>query len=98
GRKVEEANVDDLFGRPAHPYTRGLLGSIPSLDLAERTGDNRTRLNEIKGIVPSLFNLPQGCSFAPRCALASEQCRSTVPMLEPHRPNHWVACFHAGEA
>jgi len=64
---------------------------------AARAGDNRTRLNEIKGMVPSLFNLPRGCSFAPRCALASEQCRTTVPALEQHRSNHWVACWHAGE-
>jgi oligopeptide/dipeptide ABC transporter ATP-binding protein len=98
GRKVEEANVDDLFERPAHPYTRGLLGSIPSLDVAARAGHNRTRLNEIKGMVPSLFNLPRGCSFAPRCSLATDQCRTTVPPLEQHRPNHLVACWHAGEA
>ncbi len=96
GRKVEEANVDDLFERPAHPYTRGLLGSIPNLDLAARA--DRTRLNEIKGMVPSLFNLPQGCSFAPRCALATDQCRATAPMLEPYRAGHSVACWHAGDA
>ena len=60
GRKVEEASVDDLFERPGHPYTRGLLGSIPHLDLAARADPSRTRLNEIKGMVPSLFNLPQG--------------------------------------
>jgi oligopeptide/dipeptide ABC transporter ATP-binding protein len=97
GRKVEEATVDDLFERPAHPYTRGLLGSIPSLDLAARADPNRTRLNEIKGMVPSLFNLPKGCSFAPRCGFATDQCRAAVPQLEQYRPNHWVACWHAGE-
>ncbi len=97
GRKVEEANVDDLFERPSHPYTRGLLGSIPSLDLAARIVPARARLNEIKGMVPSLFNLPKGCSFAPRCALATEQCRAVSPMLEQLRPNHWVACWRAGE-
>jgi oligopeptide/dipeptide ABC transporter ATP-binding protein len=96
GRKVEEANVDDLFERPAHPYTRGLLGSIPSLDLAMRTVPARSRLNEIKGMVPSLFNLPKGCSFAPRCALATEHCRTTAPRLEEHRPGHLVACWNAG--
>jgi oligopeptide/dipeptide ABC transporter ATP-binding protein len=98
GRKVEEANVDDLFDRPAHPYTRGLLGSIPSLDLATRVAPSRHRLNEIKGMVPSLFNLPKGCSFAPRCALATEQCHVAYPQLEQHRANHWVACWHAGAA
>ncbi|HET7879776.1 MAG TPA: ABC transporter ATP-binding protein [Acetobacteraceae bacterium] len=97
GRKVEEAPVDDLFERPAHPYTRGLLGSIPSLDLAARTVPVRARLNEIKGMVPSLFNLPQGCSFAPRCALATDQCRVAAPKLEPHRAGHSVACWHAGQ-
>jgi oligopeptide/dipeptide ABC transporter ATP-binding protein len=98
GRKVEEAAVDDLFERPAHPYTRGLLGSIPSLDLAARAVPGRARLNEIKGMVPSLFNLPKGCSFAPRCALATEQCHAAYPILEQHRPGHWAACWHAGEA
>ena len=96
GRKVEEANVEDLFERPAHPYTRGLLGSIPDLDLAARAS-GRTRLNEIKGMVPSLFNLPKGCSFAPRCALATERCHTDYPALEQHRSGHWVACWRAGE-
>jgi oligopeptide/dipeptide ABC transporter ATP-binding protein len=96
GRKVEEATVDDLFERPAHPYTRGLLGSIPSLDLAARVVPGRSRLNEIKGMVPSLFNLPKGCSFAPRCALATDQCRAFVPVLEEHRSGHLVACWNAG--
>jgi peptide/nickel transport system ATP-binding protein/oligopeptide transport system ATP-binding protein len=95
GRKVEEANVDDLFERPGHPYTRGLLGSIPNLDLAARADPSRTRLNEIKGMVPSLFNLPQGCSFAPRCGFATDQCRAAFPRLEQYRPDHWVACWHA---
>jgi oligopeptide/dipeptide ABC transporter ATP-binding protein len=97
GRKVEEAKVDDLFERPVHPYTRGLLGSIPSLDLTSRTRPARARLNEIKGMVPSLFNLPQGCSFAPRCALATDQCRTAVPTLDEYQPGHWVACWRAGE-
>ena len=68
GKKVEEADVDDLFERPAHPYTRGLLGSIPHLDEAAKPGAARVRLNEIKGMVPSLVQLPPGCSFAPRAA------------------------------
>ena len=94
GRKVEEAEVDDLFERPAHPYTRGLLASIPHLDEATKAGKSRARLNEIKGIVPSLVHLPQGCSFAPRCSLATDQCRAVVPPLEQHWPGHWVACWH----
>src|SRR5215475_2466965 len=94
GRKVEEAPVDALFETPGHPYTRGLLGSIPTLGAA-RKGAARARLNEIKGMVPSLADLPAGCSFAARCALATEQCRAAYPPLEEHRPGHWVACWHA---
>src|ERR1700730_415747 len=94
GRKVEEAVAAELFDNPGHPYTKGLLGSIPHLDTAART-TRRTRLNEIKGMVPSLFNLPLGCSFAPRCTLATDECRATPPPLEQHRPGHWIACWHA---
>jgi oligopeptide/dipeptide ABC transporter ATP-binding protein len=96
GRKVEEASADDLFERPGHPYTRGLLGSLPNLEVVARTDARRARLNEIKGMVPSLANLPAGCSFAPRCAFATDQCRAAYPPLEQHRPGHWVACWHAG--
>jgi peptide/nickel transport system ATP-binding protein len=95
GRKVEEAEVEDLFDRPAHPYTRGLLASIPHLDDAAKAGTARTRLNEIKGLVPSLIDLPRGCSFADRCSLASDQCRAAIPPLTEHWPGHWVACWHA---
>jgi oligopeptide/dipeptide ABC transporter ATP-binding protein len=95
GRKVEEADVDDLFERPGHPYTRGLLGSIPHLDEAAKAGAQRIRLNEIKGMVPSLVHLPQGCSFAPRCSYATDQCRAISPPLAQHWPGHWVACWHA---
>jgi len=94
GRKVEEAEVGDLFERPAHPYTRGLLASIPHLDDAAKE-TARTRLNEIKGLVPSLIDLPKGCSFAARCGLASDQCRATTPPLKEHWPGHWAACWHA---
>src|SRR6476659_2504630 len=93
GRKVEEAASDDLFACPGHPYTRGLLGSLPNLEKAAHADIGRARLNEIKGMVPSLARLPQGCSFAPRCALATEQCHAAFPLLEQHRPNHWVACW-----
>src|SRR5204862_7199284 len=67
GHKVEEASADDLFDLPLHPYTKGLLGSVPNLEVAAHIKARRGRLNEIKGIVPSLADLPQGCSFAPRC-------------------------------
>ena len=92
GRKVEEANVDDLFDNPAHPYTKGLLGSIPRLDAAAL---ERPRLTEIKGMVPSLARLPAGCAFAPRCAHATDRCRAAVPPLETFGPEHLVACWHA---
>jgi len=98
GRKVEEADASRLFDHPGHPYTRGLLGSIPHLDTAARSGARRPRLNEIKGMVPSLFRLPQGCTFAPRCGLASDQCRQVVPPLEEQRPGHWIACWHADKS
>jgi oligopeptide/dipeptide ABC transporter ATP-binding protein len=95
GRKVEEASADDLFDHPAHPYTKGLLGSLPNLEVAAHTGARRPRLTEIKGMVPSLASLPQGCSFAPRCVFATEKCHAAYPPLEAHRPGHWVACWHA---
>jgi oligopeptide/dipeptide ABC transporter ATP-binding protein len=95
GRKVEEASADDLFDLPLHPYTKGLLGSVPNLEVAAHIKARRARLNEIKGIVPSLADLPQGCSFAPRCRFATEECRAVSPPLEERRPGHWVACWHA---
>ncbi|MEI7875193.1 MAG: ABC transporter ATP-binding protein [Alphaproteobacteria bacterium] len=95
GRKVEEASAADLFDNPGHPYTKGLLGSIPHLDAAAQSNGARARLNEIKGMVPSLFDLPPGCSFAPRCGFATDRCRGEMPVLEQQRPGHWVACWHA---
>jgi oligopeptide/dipeptide ABC transporter ATP-binding protein len=68
-----------------------LLGSIPHLGAA---GAGRTRLNEIKGLVPSLFNLPPGCSFAPRCGKAADRCRKEAPPLGEHRAGHFVACWY----
>jgi oligopeptide/dipeptide ABC transporter ATP-binding protein len=95
GRKVEEAPAADLFDNPGHPYTKGLLGSIPHLDAAAQSNGARARLNEIKGMVPSLFDLPPGCSFAPRCGFATDHCRAETPALEEKRPGHFVACWHA---
>ena len=95
GRKVEEASAQDLFERPGHPYTKGLLGSIPNVEVAAHINTRKARLTEIKGMVPSLADLPNGCTFAPRCALASDQCHADYPPLRQHRPGHWVACWHA---
>ncbi|HWB46912.1 MAG TPA: ABC transporter ATP-binding protein [Hyphomicrobiaceae bacterium] len=98
GRKVEEAAVDALFAMPLHPYTRGLVSSIPRLALmrrAEAAGNGR--LQEIPGMVPALSNLPQGCTFAPRCAFASDICRRDYPPYEEKQPGHWAACWHADQ-
>ncbi len=95
GRKVEEAPVEALFARPMHPYTRGLMNSIPRLALMRREKVHAERLQEIPGIVPPLSNLPPGCSFAPRCAFASDICRRDYPAYEAKRPGHWAACWHS---
>ncbi len=95
GRKVEEADVRFLFESPQHPYTEGLLASIPRIDTPESV--DRSALNEIKGIVPSLADLGLGCAFAPRCRLSNDLCRTTKPPLEEKRPGHWAACWHSNQ-
>jgi peptide/nickel transport system ATP-binding protein len=95
GRKVEEATVEELFARPLHPYTRGLLKSIPRLSSSIKKEAERERLQEIPGIVPALSNLPVGCAFAPRCPSASDLCRREYPRYEEKRPGHSAACWHA---
>jgi len=96
GRKVEEAEVGELFARPLHPYTSGLLASIPRLDLMRGEVDRKTgRLQEIPGIVPPLFDLPEGCAFAPRCSKADDHCRRERPAYEQKRTGHWAACWHS---
>ncbi len=96
GRKVEEAEVDALFEEPLHPYTHGLLASIPRLTvMSGRPANGGERLNEIPGMVPALSNLPPGCTFAPRCAFADERCRAQFPPYEQLRPGHWVSCWHS---
>jgi peptide/nickel transport system ATP-binding protein len=90
GRKVEEAEVVALFERPLHPYTRGLMGSIPHL-----VDEQTERLAEIPGMVPALSDLPPGCAFAPRCSMAGERCRAEAPPFREWRPGHHAACWHA---
>jgi peptide/nickel transport system ATP-binding protein len=90
GRKVEEAPVEALFARPLHPYTKGLLGSIPRLAEA---AEGRKRLAEIPGMVPSLKEAVPGCLFAPRCAHATARCVAEYPPLEAEADGHWVACW-----
>src|SRR6516165_9246790 len=98
GRKVEEAAVEALFAQPRHPYTRGLMVSIPRLaPMRGETHQSRGRLQEIPGMVPALTNLPQGCAFAPRCPFAVERCRKDYPPYEEKRPGHWAACWRSDE-
>jgi peptide/nickel transport system ATP-binding protein len=95
GRKVEEGPVAALFGRPLHPYTRGLLASMPRLGASLAAGPAAPRLAEIPGTVPSLLEETPGCRFAPRCAFATELCRREAPGFEEKLPGHFAACFHA---
>ena len=96
GRKVEEAEVDALFAEPLHPYTHGLLASIPRLEImGGRLNAEAERLQEIPGMVPALSNLPPGCSFAPRCTFADAQCRAEFPPYRQLRAGHWAACWHS---
>lgn len=92
GKIVEEAPVDDVFDQPLHPYTVGLLQSIPKLRTDPQQG-LRTRLQEIPGVVPSLNRLPRGCAFRPRCPQAFDQCSQREPQLQEVSPGHFVSCF-----
>ena len=87
GRIVEEGDLRDIFKNPRHPYTIGLLESIPSLTKETK------RLNPIKGLMPDPTNLPPGCPFAPRCNYACEECSKAVPELEEVNPGHLVRCI-----
>ncbi len=98
GRKVEEAAVEALFAYPLHPYTRGLMVSIPRLSpMPGETHQSRGRLQEIPGMVPALTHLPPGCAFAPRCPFAVERCRNEYPPYQEKRPGHWTACWRSDE-
>src|SRR5271169_3676895 len=90
GRVVEEAPVDELFARPLHPYTQGLIRSIPRLDT---TSAKQRRLEAIPGSVPSLLAPPPGCRFAPRCTSAIAACTKAVPELRTIEGDHKVACI-----
>jgi peptide/nickel transport system ATP-binding protein/oligopeptide transport system ATP-binding protein len=92
GRVVEYGPVADVFHRPLHPYTRGLLHSIPRIG-AER----QRRLEAIPGVVPDLLHLPSGCRFRDRCTLAIAACAATDPPLEEHAPGHSAACIRVGD-
>jgi len=94
GKVVEEAPVGALFASPRHPYTKGLIGSIPRLDLAALA---KKRLEAIPGTVPSLLHPPVGCRFAARCRYAIEPCRAAEPELREIVPRHRAACIRAEE-
>jgi len=86
GKMVEECLVDDLYHNPQHPYTQGLLGSLPDMD-------KRERLHPIPGQVPPLWAMPKGCRFAPRCSYAMDVCRSEEPQLLELEESHRVSCW-----
>jgi peptide/nickel transport system ATP-binding protein len=90
GRVVEEATVERLFANPLHPYTQGLIRSIPRID---KDAGKRTRLEAIAGVVPSLIEPPPGCRFAPRCKFAKPECTDAVPELRTVEAGHKVACI-----
>jgi len=90
GKVVEEADVYSIFEDPKHPYTQGLLRSIPRPDLGMT---KEARLQEIPGIVPSLAELPQGCAFNPRCPKVMDICRKETPELKEVKPGHKVRCW-----
>ena len=92
GQIVEEGAVPDIFDRPLHPYTQGLLSSIPRMD-----GDRREKLHVISGTVPLLHQMPSGCRFAPRCPYATDKCRNQMPPLQDVPGGQKVRCWIAAE-
>jgi peptide/nickel transport system ATP-binding protein len=94
GKVVEEASVEHLFGNPRHPYTQGLIRSIPRIDVA---ATRKNRLETIAGSVPKLIDPPEACRFAPRCPFAIEECWRGQPPLRQIESGHKVACIRAEE-
>ena len=88
GKIVENATVGDIFRDPKHPYTQGLMKSIPSL-----TTTRKERLISIEGVVPDPFEVPQGCGFEPRCPHAMEICEKQIPPLKEVAPGHAASCW-----
>jgi peptide/nickel transport system ATP-binding protein len=91
GRIVETGRTADVIERPLHPYTKGLIGSVPSQNTRGH------RLAQIPGMTPSLLKLPKGCAFKARCPIGIDKCNE-MPALEEHRPGHWARCWRASEA
>jgi len=90
GKVVEEADVYNIFEHPLHPYTAGLLESIPRID---RSVQQKTRLKEIPGVVPIPSQLPAGCHFNPRCPRVMDICRHENPVLKDEKAGHQVRCW-----
>ena len=88
GKIVEGAAATEIFHNPKHPYTQGLMNSIPSL-----TTTKRERLTPIKGVVPDPFDIPEGCGFEPRCPHAMEICKTRIPVLKEVAPDHQASCW-----
>jgi oligopeptide/dipeptide ABC transporter ATP-binding protein len=91
GRVLEEADVDALFNEPLHPYTQGLISSVPTLDTEQHM--TRVPLQEVPGVVPDMGNLPQGCAFYPRCLQVMEVCQREVPEWREINKGHSVRCW-----
>lgn len=89
GQIIEEAEVGSLFSEPLHPYTKGLLKSVPRLD-----GDRSKSMHVIEGMVPSLNNIPKGCRFSPRCSYSTSLCEEKPPELKEIEDGHKVRCWH----
>ena len=87
GRAIEKSKVNQVFHDPKHPYTQGLMDSVPSIIATQK------RLKFIDGVVPPLSEVPPGCGFEPRCSKRMEICRRNVPLLKEVDPDHWVACW-----
>ena len=92
GHRVEAADATELFARPQHPYTTGLLAAVPRPDLL--AAGQRMTLREIPGVVPTMRAAPASCVFEPRCSRADDQCRAAMPGWAEVRPGHHAACFH----